>query len=463
MELMNKIKRSLKMVATILLIGLPPVYADQTPWRIDQALKLPQWASFSVEHRTRYETLDQQFRKTVNGQPGNGGDQVVAFRTLAHLKIDLNNIRFGAEMMDARIALADTGTASSSKALTPNIANPLELLQGYVELPFNSLLIEGGKSQLKAGRITMNAGSRRLVARNGYRNTINAFTGAELKWQLGQRKLQAFYTLPVRRLVDGDIRDNEPRFDSEYSKIRFWGIYYSQPLLATKNYAEAFLLGLNEKDTPDWLTKQRELYTYGLRFWRKPLVSQFDYQLETTYQLGESKASKTASITLDHFAHFHHAELGYSFNTIGSPRLILQYDYASGDDDSSDSKNNRFDTLYGGRRFDFGPTSIFGAFARHNISSPGLRLKLKPQNKVSAMMSLRGFWRASTGGAWTGAGIKGDSSYIGTQIEARLRWKVLPGNLHVESGVAHVFAGDLMDEANKKDSTLIYVQTTVIF
>ena len=61
-----------------------------------------------------------------------------------------------------------------------------------------------------------------------------------------------------------------------------------------------------------------------------------------------------------------------------SPRLIFQYDYASGDDDPNDADNNRFDTLYGARRFDFGPTGIYGPFARANLSTPGMRIKLKP-------------------------------------------------------------------------------------
>lgn len=449
--------------AALLIIMSTAVVAKQKAWRLGETLSTPDWLQLSAEHRTRYETLDQQFRNQVNGQPGTGGDQVILFRTLAHVKVDLNVIRFGAEMMDSRIALADQGTASSSKALTNNIANPLELLQAYVELPMDNLLVEGSRSLLRAGRITIDAGSRRLVARNRYRNTINSFTGAEWQWKMGNKKFQAFYTLPVRRLVDGDIRNNNPRFDSEYTQIRFWGMYYSQPLFSELDHVEGFVLGLNEKDTPDWQTRQREIYTYGLRFWRKPALESFDYEVETAYQLGESKASNIASQTLDHFSHMHHAELGYSFNSTWLPRLIFQYDYVSGDDDPNDNKNNRFDPLYSGRRFDYGPTSIFGSFSRSNISSPGLRLILKPQKQVSTMISLRGFWRASTADAWRAAGINGSDSYIGTQIEARLRWKALPGNLHFETGVAHVFAGDLMDSAGKDDSTLTYVQATFKF
>ncbi|MCK5121795.1 MAG: alginate export family protein [Methylococcales bacterium] len=438
-------------------------YAQDKPWRLDQYMGVPDWLSLSFEHRTRYETLDQQYRAIVNGNPGNGGDQALVFRTLIHAKADLKYFRIGAEMMDSRIKLADSGSASSSTRLTPAIANPIDLLQAYIEVPLDNVWEEASHSVLRAGRITMDVGSRRLVARNRFRNTINAFTGLDWQWTSADKTFRAFYTLPVHRKVDGDVLDNKPSFDVEETDIRFWGIHYSQALFSKDDKGEVFLFGLNEEDTENRATKDRELYTFGMRLWNSPAIEQFDYQLETVYQLGESKASRVSAMTLDHWAHFHHAELGYSFNAPWLPRLIMQYDYASGDDDPNDGQNNRFDTLYGARRFDFGPTSIYGAFARNNLHSPALRLNLKPIKSLKPMVALRGFWRASTADKWTTAGISGSQAYIGTQIEARLRWEPLPKNLQIEAGVAHLFAGDLMDQAGKQDATYAYTQITVKF
>ncbi len=438
-------------------------FAQEKPWRLDQSIGLPDWLQVSFEHRARYETLDQQYRKTVNGQPGNGGDQVLTFRTLVHAKADLKYARLGAELMDSRIELVDTGSANSTTNLTPSIANPLELLQAYIEVPVDNMVTKGSHSLLRAGRITMDIGSRRLVARNRFRNTINAFTGMDWQWQLGNRKFRAFYTLPVFRRVGGDIKDNKPAFDQEHTERRFWGIHYSQPLLTPHDNGELFLFGLDEEDNKNFATKDRELYTFGFRLWRKPARQQFDYQLETVYQLGESRTSNTATTTLDHVAHFHHAELGYSFETPWSPRLMGQFDYASGDDDPNDGQNNRFDTLYGARRFDFGPTSIYGAFSRSNLLTPALRLNLEPIKSVKTMFALRGYWRASTSDNWVPAGIKGQDAYIGTQVEARLRWEPLTNNLRIEGGVAHLFAGDLIDQAGNNDSTYAYTQVSVKF
>jgi alginate export protein len=437
--------------------------AQDHPWRLTKALAFPDWLTLSVEHRTRYETLDNQYRATVNGQPGNGGDQALVFRTLVHGKIDLDYFRIGAEMIDSRIELADQGSATNSSRLTTTIANPLELLQAYLEIPFDSVIGEHSISLLRAGRITMDVGSRRLVARNRFRNTINAFTGLDWQWKNADRQFRAFYTLPIHRLVDESIFDNKPSFDREDTEVRFWGLYYSQPFLSKRDNTEIFLFGLNEDDADNLATRNRELYTFGLRFWRTPSTGVFDYQLETVYQLGESRTSTSSNTTLDHWAHFHHGELGYSFASPWSPRLIAQIDYASGDKNPNDGENNRFDTLYGARRFDFGPTSIYGAFARSNLISPGLRIHLKPYPTIKTMLSARGFWRAETSDSWTSAGINGQDAYIGSQLEARVRWEPLPNNLRIEGGVAHLIAGDLMNEAEKGDTTYLYTQVSLMF
>jgi hypothetical protein len=192
-----------------------------------------------------------------------------------------------------------------------------------------------------------------------------------------------------------------------------------------------------------------------------------DYEIESVFQFGDSRASTAAAVDLDHFAHFQHAEIGYSFAAPWSPRLQFQYDYAGGDADPADGDNNRFDTLFGARRFDFGPTSIYGPFARANISSPGVRLTVQPAAGWESFVALRGFWLASDNDIWTTARIgnaPGQSeNYIGTQIEARLRWDAVPKNIRLEAGAARIFAGELMENAGKDDVTYLYTSITLTF
>lgn len=58
-------------------------------------------------------------------------------------------------------------------------------------------------------------------------------------------------------------------------------------------------------------------------------------------------------------AYFEGLEVGYTFVEVWSPRFASQLDYARGDSSPNDGENNRFDTLYGARAFDFGATGIY--------------------------------------------------------------------------------------------------------
>jgi len=436
---------------------------ESNSWRLNKALNLPIWFSLSGQHRTRFENLDEQYRGSRNGS-----DQALVFRTNVLATFDFNRIKFAAEMMDSRVEFADSGTPLSGSTV-----NPLELLQAYVELPMNNIFGQGSKSSFRGGRITMDMGSRRLVARNRFRNTINGFTGID--WQLqsyDKQKLRFFYTLPVQRLFSGSALDNDAKFDKEHEEVRFWGVYYSPTKLPWgiqgEDQIELYFLGLNEEDVPGELsTRDRDIYTPGFRLFRKPEKNKFNYQIESIFQFGESRASTTSTRDLDHYAYFHHFEVGYRFDAKWSPEILLQYDYASGDDDANDGENNRFDTLFGARRFDFGPTGIYGPFARANLSTPGLRLKLKPASNISSFLAVRGYWLASDNDSWTTAGIANTSgqsdNYIGTQFEARVRWEVAPKNIRVEAGAAHLIAGDVMNNAGKSDATYLYSQMVFSF
>lgn len=438
-------------------------HSGDSPWRLSEALGLSDRVFVSGQHRVRFESLDNQFRAGRDG-----GDQILVTRTTLMGQLNLKKLTFAAELLDAREALADGGTPISTGEV-----NPLELLQAYVEMPVSNLLQPGSTSSIRGGRLTMDVGCRRLVVRNNYRNTINSFTGIDWQWTgADNRRLRLFYTLPVQRRAGSDLLHAEAQFDRETSGMRFWGAYYAPPGLPWRGNGEIYFYGLNENDTPEFATRNRNIYTAGLRLHRTSQAGKFNYELESVYQFGESRASTSSTdvTNLDHSAHFQHFELGYTFPGPWQPQIIAQYDYASGDDDPGDGDNNQFDTLFGGRRFDFGPTSIYGAFARANLNSPAVRVHFTPADLLKALVAVRGFWLASSHDAWTAAGIRDTSgasgNYIGTQIEARLQWAAVPGNLDIEAGIAHILDGDIMKNPpgnGAGDVIYFYTQALVSF
>ena len=199
-------------------------------------------------------------------------------------------------------------------------------------------------------------------------------------------------------------------------------------------------------------TRDRDLITFGTR-WNKPRkAGDLYWELESSRPV--SRAAPGLHAGLDHEAFFHHVALGYAFEGENKSRIEALFDYASGDNDPNDGENNRFDTLFGARRFEFGPTGIFGAFARANLVSPGLRFVTKPAKDWELMVTHRFHYLASDRDAWTTSGLRdvtGNSgSNIGSLSEFRVRHDIAPKSLRLEFGMAYLAAGSFIDDARTR-------------
>jgi hypothetical protein len=453
-------------LAIALVLPSAPVLAEDEGWRFDRAAGLPERLTLDFTHRSRIEHLEDQFRSGLDGN-----DTVFAFRSQLHARLrTFDWLTFGGEFIDSRLAL-DTHATPRSTALI----NTTEVLQLYAELAGP---VGETKAKLRGGRITMDVGSRRLVARNRFRNTINGFNGLDAEIRIQDRfELRAFAVLPVQRRpgLPADLDRPQTKIDKEDFNVVFVGLFGSAQL-PTGDLLELFSFGLHEEDSGGRPTRNRKLWTGGWRLLRSPKAGQIDFQFESMLQAGESRLVANGPDDLDHFAHFHHAEVGYRFDAPWSPRIAAQFDYASGDDDPDDGDNNRFDTLYGARRFDYGPTGIFGPFVRANLITPGVRLQVKPHTRVSSFVAIRSFWIAKKKDVQIPMRLQDPSGnsgrYVGTQIEGRVRWEILPNNLKLEFGVAHVFTDDFRDDApgvldrpnnGQGDTTYAYAQTVIGF
>ena len=444
------------LVATFVCSG--PLSGGAPSPQTDDPRCRPPVFSLSGDHRTRYERLSNQFRAGLDGVA-----RALMLRTRVSAELDVGYFRLRAELQDSRAHLAD-----SVAALTTSMVNPLELLQAHVEIPLDGLLQRGSRSILRAGRLTMDIGSRRLISRNRFRNTSDGFTGVEWRWTgPNDTRTRAFYTLPVERRVSGNILDNGPRLDKEWTSVRLWGVHFSRPDLPWGDWGEVYYYGLREADAPGLATADRHLHTIGVRFHRPATISGFDYEFESAFQFGRSRASPAAAADLTHVAHLQHIAAGYTLAAPGTPRLQLQFDHASGDRDPTDGRNNRFSSLYGSRSFEFGPSGIHGAFARANLTTPGVRLTLAPRPGVGVTGSARGYWLASSADEWTTAGIANTGGrtarHVGTQWELIGGWEVAAARVRLEAGLVRLTAGEVMRDAAKGDATYTFAQTTLSF
>ncbi len=357
--------------------------------------------SVSGSYRLRYEHLDDTFR-TVDP----GSDELLAARLLLHVRANGERFYGGLELQDSRAWL--------DQSLTPvgtDDVNVTEPTQAYVGMRMTDSFRPGDSLDIQIGRMAFDVGSRRLVARNRFRNTTNAFTGLNALWTGSKDiRVRAFILLPQARLPDNSdrerLRDNGFDFDEERTEQLFWGVHVSTD--HNRLDAEWYLFGLHEDDRPSLPTRNRDLLTAGLRVNGSSGSWAFDWEI--AYQFGHSRASTspTDQADLDHRAWFTHIEASRSFDARFNPRLVLRYDYASGDDDPDDGRFGRFDTLFGARRFEYGPTGIYGAIARSNIAAPGASLQVEFSDELSANLDYRATWLASDSDFLTTAGLRSE-------------------------------------------------------
>lgn len=316
--------------------------------------------------------------------------------------------------------------------------NALEPVQAYIAGAFDGALGKGTKLTVTAGRMTLNLGSRRLVAADDYRNTTSGYTGlrADIAAPAGV-KATLIYTLPQTRLPDdiGCIRDARVRLDRESFDLVLWGGQVSKAKALGPATVELTYFHLGERDAPGRSTRDRSLDTFGGRIIAEPRIGAFDYEVEALYQTGRISASLAPGAARQAVAaSFVHADIGYSFSSPWKPRLSIEFDRASGD--RPGGKFGRFDTLFGMRRADLAPAGLYNAVARANIVTPGIRIEAMPSKRLDWFAAYRAMWLAadrdsfSTTGVRDASGRSGD--FAGHQIEGRIRYWLVPARLRFE-------------------------------
>lgn len=393
--------------------------------------------------RLRYEAIDGQARAGFNSS-----DTLFNIRTQILAEYRSDDIRIGAELFDSRAYGADDGTPIST-----NEVNTLELVQAYVAGDIREPFGKGSKLTLSAGRMTLNLGSRRLVAADDYRNTTNGYTGVRADLSApGGIKATLIYTLPQYRLPDGpqDIRDQKVQMDRENFDLVLWGGLVSKAKLLGPATGELGYFHLGERDGFGRLTRDRSLDTFSARLIADPAPGKVDYEIEAIYQTGEISASTAPTAPAQQVsATFVHADIGYTFASPWKPRLSLEFDRASGD--KPGGRYGRFDTLFGMRRADLAPAGLYNSVARANIMTPGIRIEATPSKRADWFAVYRAMWLASDRDSFSTTGVRDASGrsgdFAGHQIEARVRYWLVPARLRFEANGLLLAKGRFLREA----------------
>lgn len=194
--------------------------------------------------RLRCEALDGQPR---TGFPAE--DEQLAVRSTLFGEYDAGTVRIGAELYDSRAWLDRPGSA-----IDTTVINTFELVQAYVAADFEAPFGPGSRASVQAGRMTLNLGSRRLVAADEYRNTTNGYTGLRADVRTpGGVTATAIYVLPQIRLPDdlASLSEHEVEWDRESFDLQLWAGLLARPNTLAGATAEIGYFGLAELDTED--------------------------------------------------------------------------------------------------------------------------------------------------------------------------------------------------------------------
>lgn len=441
---------------TVHLCASIPAFAQDTvkttPWTLHEALGAPDELKLNGSVRLRYETIDGQARTGFNPS-----SRIVSLRTRLAAEYEAGALRFGAELYDSRAFNAEPGDP-----VTNNEVNTLEFVQAYVGASFDAPFGAGSKVSAQLGRYILNLGSRRIVAADDYRNTTNGYTGLRLDGQwAGGTSATLFYVLPQTRLPEdfASLSDNEVALDREGSDQQLFGGLFTVPAGLEKASLQVSYYGFREEDRDGVSTRDRDLDTLGVRYFRDPAAGAFDFDIETFVQGGSVSASTAAAAaTLDVSAWYLRAEAGYQWDAPWRPRLAIEYDYASGDKPGGDF--GRFDTLFGMRRAELAPSGINAGVARANLDSPAIRLEIKPDPRWEGFVTFRSLRLASATDAFSTTGVRdatgASGSFAGNQFELHVRHWLVPESLRLEANLYYLDKGRFLKtapNANAADDT----------
>jgi hypothetical protein len=435
------------------------------------------WLDIGLDYRVRYEKRDNDFRRSRDTI-----DDPILLRTRGYLAIKniLDPLRFTLEVEDAR-----RNHSQFTREFDTRDVNYAEPIQAYAELYFKQTPL--GKDDLgndrpisiRAGRHAFEYTDRRLLARNEWRNTTNSFQG--VRTIIGQQKndwqLDLLALKPVQRFTNHlDEVDHSQDFYGVIGDWRRWSeVITLQPyyyLLKQDGNKVEYTQNGNSAAANSKI--DREIHTAGLRAYAVVGDTGWDYDASYVKQWGnQDRLSNTGELItkLDHDAYSYNAEIGYSFTHPWKPRFSAFYGFASGDKNPTDSKNQRFERLFGFAR----PWSNNDYFQMENIVAPKLRLEFEPQ--LAWLPGLKidtgySWYRLdSNRDRWNGAGLRDNTGNsgkdVGEEVDIRVRF---PINKYIAAnfGYAHFWAGDFtkttsqqFDPQRREVSRFFYTEFSV--
>jgi len=336
-------------------------------------------------------------------------------------------------------------------ALRPLDENRWDLHQLFFDV---RLLGESSPWTVRVGRQELNYGNQRLVSPLDWATARRRFDGVKLFARTEAWDVEVFYVKPV--LVQRKQRD---RYDEDFD---FYGVYATIKSIPRHKVDIYFFAVDNTADlrNPNSRSGDKSTYTLGTRF--SGNTAAFDYEAELAGQWGHWAGDTVEAWMVA-------VDGGYTFDDPHKPRFGVGFDWATGDEDPTDSRVQTFDQLFPlGHKY-LGYLDLVG---RQNVIAANASISFWPiPETVRAAVAWHYFWLDHESDAlYNAAGVPtrrdatGNSGReVGSELDVTASWQM---DIHSSflAGWSHLWDADFIhDTGVSEDADLFYIQYSLKF
>lgn len=401
---------------------------------------LPKWLSFGGEYRARLEGF------SGGGFRSGNSDAYLLNRVRLNMKLaPASWMKFTFQAQDARVLGRNAGAV-------PPYKDSIDLRMAYVELGD----VEKKTFAAKVGRQELVFGEQRLVGHVSWLNTARTFDAVMGSFHHGNIRVDAFAASVV------NIRDGE--FNRHRDGDNFHGIYGKIDKIVPKGLLEPYVfwrLAPGVRGELSTTLGKTSFFTPGFRFVGL-LPRGFDYSVEMALQSGTRAADDVG-------AWAGHWRLGYTLASAKwKPRLIGEYQYATGDKDPRDGRKGTFDQLYPTPHDKIGLADQVGW---RNVSAMRLGMELKATKKLTLTPNYHNIWLASrrdalysVAGVAVARSIDGTAgTHVGNEFDIQAVY-ALNKIVNLAGGYAYLWSGEFLKKTTPgKNYSFPYVQLNYTF
>jgi hypothetical protein len=436
---LNKLLSLLLLATPLLAQGSSDVLAVKPTDELNK--ELPKWLRFSGEFRARLEGF------SGGGFKPDTSDAYYLNRLRLSLTVQPTHwIKVFAQLQDARVFFKNTQPPA------PPYQNTFDLYQGYLELGDS----EKGVVGVRTGRQELNFGEQRLIGSADWNNTARSFDAARLTLHpMSGVRLDAFASSVVVQ-TDG-------AFDHHRAGDDLHGLYGGLEKLVPNAVIEPYVLwrvSPRIKNEAGAIANLDE-YTTGVH-WTGKLPHGFDYGTEMDIQRG-SLGSDQIRAWAGHWVG------GYTVAALKvKPRFMVEYNYASGDDNAKDGIRGTFDQLYPTAHNKYG---LLDQVGWKNVKDLRTGVEMKPAKRWGTSVIFHDWYladphdalynAASAVIARNPAGVL--ATHIGEELDEQASFALSPV-MQIAFGFGHIFPGEFLHKATPgKSYNFPYLMYTYAF